>query len=99
MEDHGFRVFRKNLNILSAVILLLAISNAEMTKLGLFRIELELEGSLDAKHSSIGLEFEKARIRSMKVALLPISDDDGLNFSEIVIDKPLNTSHNEFRTH
>lgn len=44
-------------------------------------------------------EAMKERVRSMRVALLPIEDDVELYFSEIVVAKLLNTPYNDFRTH
>ena len=44
MEDHDFLVVRKNLNILSALILILAFSSAQISELDFLGIDLKLDG-------------------------------------------------------
>lgn len=45
MEDHDFQVVRKNLNILSVLILMLAFTNAQLDKLNFLGIEMQLDSS------------------------------------------------------
>ncbi|MEP1094036.1 MAG: hypothetical protein ABJG78_02940 [Cyclobacteriaceae bacterium] len=45
MDDNDFKSVRKNLNIISVLILLLAFSNAEINKINILGISLELEGT------------------------------------------------------
>ena len=44
MEDDNFKVVRKNLNILSVLIMLLAFADAEINKINFLGIALDLEG-------------------------------------------------------
>lgn len=45
MEDHDFQVVRKNLNILSVLILILAFTNAQLHTINLLGIDMELDGN------------------------------------------------------
>ncbi|MEQ9219107.1 MAG: hypothetical protein RLO17_13750 [Cyclobacteriaceae bacterium] len=44
MDDDNFKVIRKNLNILSALIMLLAFADAEINKINFLGIAIDLEG-------------------------------------------------------
>jgi hypothetical protein len=43
MEDHDFQVVRKNLNILSVLIVMLAFTNAQINKLNFLGIDIDLD--------------------------------------------------------
>lgn len=45
MEDHDFQVVRKNLNILSVLILMLAFTNAQLDNLNFLGIEMQLDST------------------------------------------------------
>jgi len=45
MEDHDFQVVRKNLNILSVLIIVLAFTNAKINTLNFLGIDMQLDGA------------------------------------------------------